>query len=72
MSRVSAAARLTSRPTPDPTAKPRAPGFASVTTKEPPMSQFRQNYRPGSRRVAISQALACCMVFAAIGVVLAL
>lgn len=36
------------------------------------MNQFRQNYLPGSRRVAVAQAMACCMVFAAIGVVLAL
>ena len=36
------------------------------------MNQFRQNYLPGSRRVAALQAIACCLVFACIGVVLAL
>lgn len=36
------------------------------------MNQFRQNYRPSSRWLAIAQALACCAVFVAIGVVLAL
>lgn len=33
---------------------------------------YRQNYRPGSRRVDALQAVACCLVFVCIGVLLAL
>lgn len=36
------------------------------------MNTNRQTYRPGNRRVAQLQAVACCLAFAAIGVVLAL
>lgn len=36
------------------------------------MNTYRQNYRPGSLMVALLQSVACCIVFAAIGVLLAL